>query len=61
MLVAMEDQPVAMLALTDRLRAAAPATFTALAALSGRDPILLTGDAARTGPRAIAVDAGIRD
>ncbi|MEU9734224.1 heavy metal translocating P-type ATPase [Streptomyces sp. NPDC048002] len=42
--VTRDGEPVGTLALTDRLRAEAPATTAALTALTGTAPVLLTGD-----------------
>ncbi|MFI9770585.1 heavy metal translocating P-type ATPase [Streptomyces sp. NPDC052415] len=42
--VTRDGRPVGTLALTDRLRAEAPATTAALTALTGTAPVLLTGD-----------------
>ncbi|MFE9622060.1 heavy metal translocating P-type ATPase [Streptomyces sp. NPDC006527] len=52
--------PVGTLTLTDRLRAAAPEAATALAALTGTTPVLLTGDHARAAAR-VAGATGITD
>jgi heavy metal-(Cd/Co/Hg/Pb/Zn)-translocating P-type ATPase len=52
--------PVGTLTLTDRLRAAAPEAATALAALTGTTPVLLTGDNARAAAR-VAGATGITD
>ncbi|MFE0451812.1 heavy metal translocating P-type ATPase [Streptomyces sp. NPDC058914] len=52
--------PVGTLTLTDRLRAAAPEAATALAALTGTTPVLLTGDNAQAAAR-VADATGITD
>ncbi|MBG0851276.1 cadmium-translocating P-type ATPase [Streptomyces spinoverrucosus] len=52
--------PVGTLALTDRLRADAPATTAALTALTGTPPVLLTGDNAHTAAR-VADATGLGD
>jgi P-type E1-E2 ATPase len=57
-IVAVDDVPAAVLALTDRLRPAARNAVATLAALTGSDPILLTGDA-EGAAHAIAAEAGI--
>lgn len=59
-LVTVEDAPVGVLGIADRLREKATATVTALAALTGSAPVLVTGD----NPRAaagLADEAGIGD
>jgi len=56
--VTVDGGPVAVLELTDRLRAQAAGTVAALRALTGHEPVLLTGDAAGAA-RAIAAEAGI--
>jgi len=58
--VAVDDAPVGVLALADRLRSAAAATVSALAALTGRTPVLLTGDN-HGAARWIAAEVGITD
>ncbi|GAA2091070.1 heavy metal translocating P-type ATPase [Streptomyces albiaxialis] len=59
-LVTRDGEPVGVLGLADRLRADAARTVAELAALTGRPPVLLTGD----NPRAaapLAREAGIAD
>jgi heavy metal translocating P-type ATPase len=57
-LVVVDHTPVAVLTLTDRLRPFARETVADLAALTGADPLLLTGDGG--GPaRAVAAATGI--
>ncbi|WP_181387520.1 heavy metal translocating P-type ATPase [Streptomyces sp. Act143] len=58
--VTRDGTPVGTLALTDRLRPAAPATTAALTALTGTAPVLLTGDNARSAAR-VAEAAGLGD
>ncbi|MFI9827679.1 heavy metal translocating P-type ATPase [Streptomyces sp. NPDC051913] len=58
--VTRDGVPVGTLALTDRLRPAAPATTAALTALTGTPPTLLTGDNARAAAR-VAEAAGLTD
>ncbi|MFI9544264.1 heavy metal translocating P-type ATPase [Streptomyces sp. NPDC052016] len=58
--VTRDATPVGTLTLTDRLRAAAPEAATALAALTGTTPVLLTGDNARAAAR-VADATGITD
>ncbi|MFF3350021.1 heavy metal translocating P-type ATPase [Streptomyces sp. NPDC002779] len=55
-----DGQPVGTLALTDRLRAEAPATTAALTALTGTAPVLLTGDHAGAAAR-VAEATGLTD
>ncbi|MFJ4466030.1 heavy metal translocating P-type ATPase [Streptomyces sp. NPDC089424] len=55
-----DGTPVGTLALTDRLRAGAPATTAALTALTGTPPVLLTGDNAHTAAR-VAEATGLTD
>jgi len=58
-LVVVDHVPVAVLTLTDRLRPPARDTVADLAALTGTDPLLLTGDG--VGPsRAVAAATGIQ-
>ncbi|KOG43053.1 heavy metal translocating P-type ATPase [Streptomyces resistomycificus] len=59
-LVTRDGTPVGTLALTDRLRAGAPATTAALTALTGTAPVLLTGDNARAAAR-VADATGLTD
>jgi soluble P-type ATPase len=60
LVVAVDDVPVAVLDVTDRLRPAVRDTVAALAALTGCEPLLLTGDA--EGPaHAVAAEAGLQD
>ncbi|NUO46543.1 MAG: cadmium-translocating P-type ATPase [Streptomyces sp.] len=58
--VTRDGVPAGTLALTDRLRPAAPATTAALTALTGTPPTLLTGDNARAAAR-VAEAAGLTD
>jgi heavy metal translocating P-type ATPase len=58
--VAVDDSPVAVLAISDELRAHAGDAVSALTAHTGRPPILITGDNARTA-RAVAARVGITD
>ncbi|MFI5673845.1 heavy metal translocating P-type ATPase [Streptomyces cellulosae] len=58
--VTLDGTPVGTLALTDRLRADAPATTAALTALTGTAPVLLTGDNARAAAR-VADATGLTD
>ncbi|WP_199923585.1 heavy metal translocating P-type ATPase [Streptomyces cellulosae] len=58
--VTLDATPVGTLALTDRLRADAPATTAALTALTGTAPVLLTGDNARAAAR-VADATGLTD
>jgi heavy metal translocating P-type ATPase len=55
-----DGTPVAVLAITDRLRTGAAAAVTALARLTGTAPALLTGDNQRAAAR-LAQEAGITD
>ncbi|MGQ4514356.1 heavy metal translocating P-type ATPase [Streptomyces sp. DW26H14] len=59
-LVRRDGVPVGVLGIADRLRQDAAATVAALAALTGRDPMLLTGDNARAAGR-LAAEVGITD
>jgi len=59
-LVERDGTPVGTLALTDRLRPDAPATVSALTALTGTTPALLTGDNPRTAAQ-VATATGITD
>ncbi|MFC9245526.1 heavy metal translocating P-type ATPase [Streptomyces sp. NPDC057136] len=59
-LVQCDGIPVGVLAVADRLRPDAAATVTALAALTGRTPMLLTGDNPRAAAR-LGADVGITD
>nr|WP_169808037.1 heavy metal translocating P-type ATPase [Streptomyces antibioticus] len=58
--VTRDGDPVGTLALTDRLRPAAPATTADLTTLTGAAPVLLTGDNARAAAR-VAEATGIED
>jgi heavy metal translocating P-type ATPase len=58
--VTRDGTPVGTLALTDRLRADAPATTAALTALTGTAPVLLTGDNPRAAAR-VADATGLTD
>ncbi|MFE6334406.1 heavy metal translocating P-type ATPase [Streptomyces sp. NPDC057798] len=58
--VTRDGRPVGTLALTDRLRAEAPATTAALTALTGTAPVLLTGDHAGAAAR-VAGATGLTD
>ncbi|MDT7840117.1 heavy metal translocating P-type ATPase [Streptomyces justiciae] len=58
--VTRDGVPVGALALTDRLRPAAPATTADLTALTGTAPVLLTGDNARAAVR-VAEATGLTD
>ncbi|MCH6166910.1 heavy metal translocating P-type ATPase [Pseudonocardia alaniniphila] len=58
--VLIDDVPVAVLAIADRLRPGARETVTALTALTGHSPILLTGDNQRAA-EALASEVGITD
>ncbi|MBE8476194.1 heavy metal translocating P-type ATPase [Streptomyces justiciae] len=58
--VTRDGVPVGTLALTDRLRPAAPATTADLTALTGTAPVLLTGDNARAAAR-VAEATGLTD
>ena len=55
-----EQQPVAVLAITDQVRPEAAATVAAVTELTGAAPILLTGDNAATATR-LAGEVGIAD
>ncbi|GAA3007574.1 heavy metal translocating P-type ATPase [Streptomyces fulvorobeus] len=59
-LVQRDGIPVGVLAVADRLRPDAAATVRALTALTGRTPMLLTGDNPRAAAR-LATDVGITD
>ncbi|WP_369265659.1 heavy metal translocating P-type ATPase [Streptomyces sp. R35] len=59
-LVERDGTPVGTLALTDRLRPDAPATVSALTALTGTTPVLLTGDNPRAAAQ-VATATGITD
>jgi heavy metal translocating P-type ATPase len=59
-LVLLDDRPAGVLGLADRLRPAAPATVSALTALTAAPPMLLTGDNT-TAARRVAADAGISE
>ncbi|MEU2182890.1 heavy metal translocating P-type ATPase [Streptomyces thermolilacinus] len=58
--VAVDGVPVAVLAITDRLREGAPAAVAALARLTGTAPTLLTGDG-EPAARSVAAETGITD
>ena len=58
--VLIDDLPVGVLVLTDRVRAHASDVVAALTRLTGRQPILLTGDNERAARR-LAADIGIAD
>jgi heavy metal translocating P-type ATPase len=58
--VIVDGDPVGVLGLADRLRPMARATVAALTALTGREPILLTGDNALAAGR-LGADVGISD
>lgn len=58
--VFIDDVPAGVLGLADRLRPDARATVTALAALTGSTPVLLTGDNPRAARR-LADEVGIAD
>jgi heavy metal translocating P-type ATPase len=58
--VLVDGEPVGVLGLADRLRPTARATVAALTALTGREPILLTGDNARAAAR-LGAEVGISD
>ncbi|MGW5638799.1 heavy metal translocating P-type ATPase [Streptomyces sp. NPDC003832] len=58
--VTRDGEPVGTLALTDRLRAEAPATTAALTALTGTAPVLLTGDHPGAAAR-VAAATGLTD
>jgi cation-transporting P-type ATPase J len=55
-----EDQPVAVLTVSDRLRPDARRAVAALRSLTGRSPVLLTGDNARAAAQ-LAAEVGISD
>jgi cation-transporting P-type ATPase J len=55
-----EDEPVAVIGLADRLRPDAARTVAALTALTGRSPVLLTGDNVRAA-ELLAAEVGISD
>ncbi|MER6157799.1 heavy metal translocating P-type ATPase [Streptomyces sp. NPDC001868] len=59
-LVSRDRRPVGTLTLADRLRHDAPAAVSALTAVTGASPVLLTGDNARAAAR-VATDTGITD
>ncbi|MFD3841458.1 heavy metal translocating P-type ATPase [Streptomyces sp. NPDC058642] len=59
-LVTRDQTPVGTLALTDRLRPAAPSMTAALTALTGTTPVLLTGDNASAAAR-VAEATGLTD
>ncbi|MFI9122225.1 heavy metal translocating P-type ATPase [Streptomyces bikiniensis] len=59
-LVLRDGTPVGVLGVFDRLRPDAKATVTALTALTGRTPVLLTGDNERAA-RHLAAEVGITD
>ncbi|SEG16223.1 ATPase, P-type (transporting), HAD superfamily, subfamily IC/heavy metal translocating P-type ATPase [Actinacidiphila yanglinensis] len=59
-LVLVDGDPVAVLGISDRLRADAAGTVAALTRLTGAGPILVTGDNPRAAAR-LAADAGITD
>ncbi|MDC0765409.1 heavy metal translocating P-type ATPase [Streptomyces sp. HD] len=59
-LVVVDGAPAAVLGIADRLRPDAAATVTALTALTGTAPILLTGDNPRAAAR-LAAEAGVGD
>ncbi|MFB7600679.1 heavy metal translocating P-type ATPase [Streptomyces sp. NPDC056160] len=59
-LVEIEDTPVGVLGLADRLREEAAATVTALTSLTGTAPVLVTGDNPRAAAR-VAEEVGITD
>ncbi len=58
--VLVEDVPIGVLALADRLRPGARETVAALSALTGRPPVLLTGDNPGAAAR-LAEEVGITD
>lgn len=60
MLVVADGVPVGVLGIADRLRPDAVATVAALAVLTGRTPMLLTGDNPRAAAR-LAAEVGISD
>lgn len=59
-LVEADGTPVGVLGIADRLRPDAAATVTALTALTGRTPVLVTGDNPRAAAR-LAAEVGITD
>ncbi|MDJ0464097.1 heavy metal translocating P-type ATPase [Streptomyces sp. H27-C3] len=59
-IVQQDGIPVGVLGIADRLRSDAATTVTALSALSGRTPVLLTGDNPRAAAR-LAAEVGISD
>ncbi|WP_097869300.1 heavy metal translocating P-type ATPase [Streptomyces sp. rh34] len=59
-LVLRDDTPVGVLGIADRLRPDARATVAALTELTGRTPVLLTGDNERAARR-LAAEVGISD
>ena len=59
-LVTLDGRPVGVLGITDRLRADATATVSALASFTGTAPLLLTGDNPRAAAR-LAAEVGIED
>ncbi|MFJ4597499.1 heavy metal translocating P-type ATPase [Kitasatospora sp. NPDC088861] len=59
-LVQRDGVPVGVLGIADRLRPDAAATVTALAALTGASPVLVTGDNPRAAAR-LAAEVGITD
>ncbi|CAL9337583.1 heavy metal translocating P-type ATPase [Streptomyces sp. enrichment culture] len=58
--VTVDGVPVAVLAVTDRLREGAPAAVAALTRLTGTPPTLLTGDG-EPAARSVAAETGITD
>ncbi len=58
--VLVDDAPAGVLAVTDRLRPGARETVAALTALTGRSPVLLTGDNLGAAAR-LATEVGITD
>jgi P-type E1-E2 ATPase len=58
--VRVDGATVALLGIADRMRPAAAATVTAISAVTGAAPLLLTGDNARAAGR-LAAEAGITD
>ncbi|MEU8762321.1 heavy metal translocating P-type ATPase [Streptomyces sp. NPDC048659] len=58
--VAVDGRPLGVLGLSDALRPEAAAGIRALRALTGREPVLLTGDNPRAAAR-LAAEAGIAD
>ncbi|MFF2160236.1 heavy metal translocating P-type ATPase [Streptomyces sp. NPDC058175] len=59
-LVLRDDTPVGVIGIADRLRPDAAVTVAALTELTGRTPVLLTGDNARAARR-LAAEVGITD